>query len=1398
MLTVDEKTNPDGLIISIDGEPIGNGRVFSFDPTESFNKTLLAKRSRQDITDYDSIRLVLTSDCQDDLYYDVYFSVHFLPACTDLTLYRPVENQIINLVSGDSLTFEVSEYDVNYLNFNEIVLEYRSNTVNAFAPFFYYYKDQAAYDAATGISPSNKAIIDTDIPGQHGIVRTWHAPTMDGNYILRARSVCRQGVANTIESVSEEVQVIKDMIAPSVFGTPQPANGILSIGDDIMVTFNESIQPDYSYRITVQGELNGEELLHNHGLYFDGVNDVVEIKQPTNLEGKSFAVEMWTKREGSPKNSVLFSHGDSENSFDFGFNSADRLWVKVNSDSVTAQTPVSDIAQSWTHITAVYDYQDAQNPRVSVYVNGVADAAHGGIPPTTAGSYPSTGIMSMAAGVDKTGYYNGRINEVRLWTKAVNSSQIVINMNKKLSGTEAGLFGYWKMDEGYGTLVSDRIRGKNGITNAEWFVLPSGKSLSFDGTSQYAQANIEPVMSKESDFSVEFWFKSDSSNANAGLLSTGKGDLSDISAQVSGKNDHFSLYFDGNKDLVLRTASKTENIASGISDNDWHHFALSVTRRGNANIYIDANLKKSVSSEDYFDGFNGLKLWIGATGWEKNILEDTVCNFFSGNIDELRIWQTSLTQENIKLSATSRLKGDEIGLRAYYPFDSVESQTVVNTTLHDQLDTARIENGEDVRRNAPIVLNGGVTFSNTAANIKPDKRIQNVQFDRIYKDDQLAINLLSPMSSIENCILDISVSDIKDMHGNIITSPVKWTAFIDRNYLKWGDEKLSFVKNVFDPLTFTVTVLNRSGLEQTYTIDNLPAWLSVNTSTGTIPPSGSVEVTFTVNEGLNIGTYDEIVYLKNSNGFNELLSIDLRVIGEQPGWNVNPNAFDYSMNIFGEINIKGIVSTDEEDILAAFNPSGECIGYTKLRYIPEYDRYLAFLNVYENSSGTALSFKIWDASTGVIYTHVLPDNLTFTENSYIGTAKNPIPFRALNVIEQVINVETGWNWISTNIRTETGNMSPQSVLGGNTFTQNDHLKGQQSGTFTSYTNGQFPPFGGNASISNAQMYMLRVATDKRLLLVGEAVKADTVNISIYPNGWTWIGYTPQINLSLNEAFAGLEPHDGDLIKSQNAFSVYYEGTGGWLGTLNYLTPGAGYLYNSQNTVSKSFFYPSVSILSKSRKSLSGGSRLKAIDFELGIERGKYQYNLTLIARLDAEDLSENNGKILSYVQNECRGYGEAIYMTPIEDNLYFITVSGDRENQELRFRYQTTDGKEYLLNERLKFINNQTYGTINNPVVFTLGGLQTDKDQSLTAYPVPFENSLTLSYQISEDETGDILFSVLDVTGKVLATLTKTQTQAGAYTLLMDAYTGHLAQGVYFVKMQTSASVQTIKVIKSK
>jgi len=67
-------------------------------------------------------------------------------------------------------------------------------------------------------------------------------------------------------------------------------------------------------------------------------------------------------------------------------------------------------------------------------------------------------------------YYNGYIKEIRMWNIARSQSDIQSNMNRQLTGNEPGLVGYWKLDEGNGTIANDSTQNNSDgtIYGAQW------------------------------------------------------------------------------------------------------------------------------------------------------------------------------------------------------------------------------------------------------------------------------------------------------------------------------------------------------------------------------------------------------------------------------------------------------------------------------------------------------------------------------------------------------------------------------------------------------------------------------------------------------------------------------------------------------------------------------------------------------------------------------------------------------------------------------------------------------------------------------------------------------------------------------------------------------------------
>jgi len=83
------------------------------------------------------------------------------------------------------------------------------------------------------------------------------------------------------------------------------------------------------------------------------------------------------------------------------------------------------------------------------------------------------------------------------------------------------------------------------------------------------------------------------------------------------------------------------------------------------------------------------------------------------------------------------------------------------------------------------------------------------------------------------------------------------------------------------------------------------------------------------------------------------------------------------MGIIGAVEINGIFSTDEEDKIAAF-VGDEVRGVNYLQYLPPpIDRHIVFLDVYSNeNTGEEITFQVWDASEGIVYTEIDPESNT--------------------------------------------------------------------------------------------------------------------------------------------------------------------------------------------------------------------------------------------------------------------------------------------------------------------------------------------------------------------------------------------------------------------------------------
>ena len=168
------------------------------------------------------------------------------------------------------------------------------------------------------------------------------------------------------------------------------------------------------------------------------------------------------------------------------------------------------------------------------------------------------------------------------------------------------------------------------------------------------------------------------------------------------------------------------------------------------------------------------------------------------------------------------------------------------------------------------------------------------------------------------------------------------------------------------------------------------------------------------------------------------------------------------------------------------------------------------------------------------------------------------------VVEQTITIPSDWSWWSTclDITLEDLEAALGTACLGIT-SQHDGFIGNYSGYWA----------GGLQSISPSKMYKLDLSSDVTITLSGVPVNPADCPITL-DYGANWIGYPMSRSMSLEEAFAGANPVNGDMVSSLGASSMYYNGT--WYGELHTLVPGLGYIYKSNALESKSFTFPTLS------------------------------------------------------------------------------------------------------------------------------------------------------------------------------------------------------------------------------
>ena len=210
-------------------------------------------------------------------------------------------------------------------------------------------------------------------------------------------------------------------------------------------------------------------------LDFDGSDDNITFGDILGSE-VDFTIEFWCKADSINSGVVIqLSSGSGESeadnvSFNVNLQSGGefRLFYEYGSGSNETNTTSSfDLsADTWTHVAVVRD--DASGNAL-FYKNGALVETESASNDPTGGT-STDAKMTIGNSFANSNGFNGELAHVRVWNTARSASEIAYYYNRLVDSDDSNLVGYWKLNEGSGTTVSDFSSNSNSgtITGASW------------------------------------------------------------------------------------------------------------------------------------------------------------------------------------------------------------------------------------------------------------------------------------------------------------------------------------------------------------------------------------------------------------------------------------------------------------------------------------------------------------------------------------------------------------------------------------------------------------------------------------------------------------------------------------------------------------------------------------------------------------------------------------------------------------------------------------------------------------------------------------------------------------------------------------------------------------------
>jgi hypothetical protein len=382
------------------------------------------------------------------------------------------------------------------------------------------------------------------------------------------------------------------------------------------------------------------------GIDFDGTNDHIAFGSASSLRATTFTLEGWIRIEGNGAFTstgtggiteavplITKGRGEAESpaelnmNYFFGLNASNVLVADFEESTGPNHPCVATTAlkqNTWYHVAVTYGSNGAGGNDWKIYINGVLDKqqteALSAVPVATSNQHSALATAMTSSGATQ-GFFNGKMDEVRIWNVVRTQQQILDNYLLQLTlGT--GLIGRWGFNECSGTAVPSSVGTANGtITNGAVRTVSNFNPPPFDPSSpvpvddavQYADNKVGITVSDRNNqaMTVRLFGRKKPGGASSKFVIIGLPDTQYYTSHLNGgTNELFKAQtqwiadhrVDSNIVYVSQLGDCVENGNNGGNDIEWKRADTAMKKIENPAVPIPHGIPYSICVGNHDQG----------------------------------------------------------------------------------------------------------------------------------------------------------------------------------------------------------------------------------------------------------------------------------------------------------------------------------------------------------------------------------------------------------------------------------------------------------------------------------------------------------------------------------------------------------------------------------------------------------------------------------------------------------------------------------------------------------------------------------------------------------------------------------------------------------------------------